>query len=69
MHNVFVPVESESQPNLVFIMSDDHAAHAISAYGSRINHTPTWIASLPKAYASTQRSAQTQFAHPAGLRS
>ena len=27
-------------PNLLFIMSDDHAAHAISAYGSRINHTP-----------------------------
>ena len=26
-------------PNLVFVMSDDHAAHAISAYGSRINHT------------------------------
>ncbi len=28
------------QPNILFIMSDDHAAHAISAYGSRINHTP-----------------------------
>ena len=28
------------QPNLVFIMSDDHATHAISAYGSRINQTP-----------------------------
>lgn len=27
-------------PNIVFIMSDDHAAHAISAYGSRVNHTP-----------------------------
>lgn len=27
-------------PNLIFIMSDDHAAHAISAYGSRINRTP-----------------------------
>ena len=27
-------------PNIVFIMSDDHAAHAISAYGSRINRTP-----------------------------
>jgi arylsulfatase A-like enzyme len=24
----------------VFIMSDDHAAHAISAYGSRVNSTP-----------------------------
>ncbi len=27
-------------PNIVLIMSDDHAAHAISAYGSRINETP-----------------------------
>ena len=29
-----------NRPNILFIMSDDHAAHAISAYGSRINHTP-----------------------------
>jgi len=35
-----VTVEPSAPPNLVFIMSDDHAAHAISAYGSRINHTP-----------------------------
>ena len=28
------------RPNILFIMSDDHAAHAISAYGSRINYTP-----------------------------
>ena len=28
------------QPNLLFIMSDDHAAHAISAYGSVMNTTP-----------------------------
>jgi arylsulfatase A-like enzyme len=28
------------RPNVVFIMSDDHAAHAISAYGSKINTTP-----------------------------
>jgi arylsulfatase A-like enzyme len=28
------------RPNFLFIMSDDHAAHAISAYGSRINRTP-----------------------------
>jgi arylsulfatase A-like enzyme len=26
--------------NIVFVMSDDHAAHSISAYGSRINSTP-----------------------------
>src|SRR6188508_831027 len=28
------------RPNIIFIMSDDHAAHAISAYGSQINQTP-----------------------------
>ncbi len=28
------------QPNFLFIMSDDHAAHAMSCYGSRINRTP-----------------------------
>ena len=27
-------------PNILFIMSDDHAAHAISAYGSKVNQTP-----------------------------
>lgn len=30
------------RPNIVFIMSDDHAAHAISAYGSRVNQTPNF---------------------------
>ena len=29
-----------TRPNILFIMSDDHAAHAISAYGSRVNQTP-----------------------------
>lgn len=28
------------QPNIIFIMSDDHASHAMSCYGSRINETP-----------------------------
>jgi arylsulfatase A-like enzyme len=28
------------RPNIIFIMTDDHAAHAISAYGSKINITP-----------------------------
>ena len=27
-------------PNILFMMADDHAAHAISAYGSKINKTP-----------------------------
>ncbi|PNH31058.1 hypothetical protein VD0002_g3301 [Verticillium dahliae] len=29
-----------SRPNIVFIMADDHASKAISAYGAGINHTP-----------------------------
>jgi hypothetical protein len=29
-----------ARPNILFIMSDDHAAHAIGAYGSRVNETP-----------------------------
>ncbi len=33
-------VAVQQRPNIVFIMSDDHAAHAISAYGSKINSTP-----------------------------
>ena len=28
------------RPNILYIMSDDHAAHAVSAYGSKINKTP-----------------------------
>lgn len=31
---------SDRMPNILFIMSDDHAANAISTYGSRINQTP-----------------------------
>ncbi len=29
-----------SRPNILFIMTDDHAAHAMSCYGSKINKTP-----------------------------
>ena len=28
------------RPNILFIMSDDHASHAMSCYGSQINQTP-----------------------------
>jgi len=28
------------RPNIVFILTDDHASHAISAYGSAVNDTP-----------------------------
>jgi arylsulfatase A-like enzyme len=29
-----------NRPNILFVMTDDHAAHAMSCYGSRINRTP-----------------------------
>jgi len=29
-----------TRPNIVFIMADDHASHAMSCYGSKINQTP-----------------------------
>ncbi|MHC4917123.1 MAG: sulfatase family protein [Planctomycetota bacterium] len=31
---------SRKRPNILFIMTDDHASHAMSCYGSRINRTP-----------------------------
>ena len=34
------PRVAADRPNIIFIMTDDHAAHAISAYGSRVNQTP-----------------------------
>jgi arylsulfatase A-like enzyme len=35
-----MPPSAAERPNIIFIMSDDHAAHAIGAYGSRVNETP-----------------------------
>lgn len=32
--------QEATRPNILFIFSDDHAQHAISAYGSRVNQTP-----------------------------
>jgi arylsulfatase A-like enzyme len=37
---VTLGAQQASRPNIVYIMTDDHAAHAISAYGSRVNETP-----------------------------
>ncbi len=31
---------ASAKPNILFIFSDDHAQHAISAYGSKVNTTP-----------------------------
>ena len=37
----FAALAAEPQrPNILYIMADDHAAHAISAYSGRINKTP-----------------------------
>lgn len=32
--------DTPTRPNILFIFSDDHAQHAISAYGSKVNKTP-----------------------------
>lgn len=37
---VLLGQDEKAQPNIVFIMSDDHAWQAISAYGSNRNETP-----------------------------
>ena len=31
---------AKSRPNIIYIMSDDHASHAMSCYGSKVNKTP-----------------------------
>ncbi|TCP20764.1 arylsulfatase A-like enzyme [Scopulibacillus darangshiensis] len=33
-------IQKKDRPNILFIMSDDHASHAMSCYGSKINETP-----------------------------
>ena len=35
-----VGAAEKARPNFIFIFSDDHAQHAISAYGSKVNTTP-----------------------------
>ena len=34
------PAQASQRPNIIFVFTDDHATHAISAYGSQINTTP-----------------------------
>ena len=33
-------IEIQAAPNILFIMSDDHASHALSCYSGKINQTP-----------------------------
>jgi arylsulfatase A-like enzyme len=37
---VLAEAATPTRPNLIFVFSDDHAQHAISAYGSVVNETP-----------------------------
>lgn len=39
LNNAFAQ-QKDSRPNIIYIMSDDHAYQAISAYGYGLNHTP-----------------------------
>src|SRR5207248_6156905 len=39
-HLTAAETSRSNRPNILFIMADDHAAHAISAYGSKVNKTP-----------------------------
>lgn len=34
------PLPAADKPNILFIMSDDHAAHALGAYGGRLAALP-----------------------------
>ncbi len=35
-----IPAQSKQAPNILFVLATDHATHAISAYGSKLNQTP-----------------------------
>lgn len=37
---LLAPAHAAERPNFLFILSDDHAAHALSCYGSVLNQTP-----------------------------
>ena len=38
--SVVAQAQTAGRPNIIFMMTDDHAAHAIGAYGSKVNKTP-----------------------------
>jgi arylsulfatase A-like enzyme len=40
MHQAGGAAEPPRRPNVLFIFTDDHAQHAISCYGSKVNQTP-----------------------------
>ena len=57
---------NQSVPNILFVMADDHAAHAISAYGSRINQTPNLDRLAREGLRWRTAFASTRYARPAG---
>jgi len=58
--------QTSGRPNIIFVMSDDHAMNAISSYGNSVNHTPISIGLLMKAFALTRVFAPMLFVLPAG---
>ena len=54
-----------AQPNIVVIYADDHAQHAISAYGSRINSTPNIDALAASGMRFTQSFVANSICGPA----
>jgi len=53
-----------ARPNIVIIYADDHAQHAISAYGSRINKTPNIDALARDGMMFTQRFVANSICGP-----
>ena len=39
LNTVATKADDSKRPNVIFIFTDDHAAHAMSCYGSKINQT------------------------------
>ena len=37
---LYLYAQQGNRPNIIYMMSDDHAYQAISAYGHGLNHTP-----------------------------
>ena len=57
---------AKTRPNILFIFTDDHASHAMSCYGSKINKTPNLDRIAKGGCSSKTVSVQTRFADRAG---
>ena len=54
------------RPNILYIMTDDHAAHMLSVYGSNIAATPNLDRIATGVFASRMPFAPIRSVHPAG---